>query len=137
MNRPMKIPLTLLGITASVGLWSQIAAPTTSLYQKQGRHTVHKSGGGSVLTHLTVPEIPSSTTLVVNYYPASTPHQRNLWNRGRDECKKCGQECSVYRGCWRLPTEEDVKHLHLSPKAEARMIKSIRETEKLSEKKSP
>jgi hypothetical protein len=129
MNQPTKTTLTLLGIVACVGIASalfqglgnRIASP----YQPPGQHryTTHRSGGGVSPAHLTLPEMPSG---MVTICPTPAPAKSLREGYSRIKCAKCGQEYDFPSvGCWRLLELQEIKHLHLSPQAEARMIKNL------------
>lgn len=121
MNRPKKITLALLGIAASVGiasvlcLWSRIASP----YQAPGQHRyiIHRSGGGSIPDHLTLPELPSVCPTPAPKKPLSP------WDI-RIKCKRCGEEYDRPARCTFMPSNEEIKHLHITPEQKARSRKA-------------
>ena len=121
MTRSKKILFATLGIAASVGIAlvlcmvSQIASP----YQAPGqqRHTIHRSGGGSSPDHLTLPEKTSVRLIPAPKKPLSP------WDI-RIKCKRCGEEYDRPARCTFMPSNEEMKHLHLTAEEEARSRKA-------------
>lgn len=126
MNRPTRITpakvrtfaLTLLGIAASVGLGSLIASPT-AVHETRVRASCARNGPARY-------SLVSDNTSSVTVCPTPEPKKPLQEGYERIKCDKCGQEYDAPNvGCWRLLELEEIKHLHLSPQAEARMIKSF------------
>ncbi|WP_394795420.1 hypothetical protein [Armatimonas sp.] len=133
MKRSKKITLALLGIVASVGLWSLIASP----YQAQGRHAAPKSSFAlkDRWTEISPGVFTRGDSICYgteSYYTPPTPAPKKPLQRGdeRIKCDKCGKEYDISVYCMTPPTDEQIEHFHLTPQDKAQRIKAFSQMEK-------